>query len=49
MPAEASGNGIAVLGGTFNPLLLECLKDIEGSLQAELKKDYQSDPAELEV
>ena len=35
--------------GTFNPLLLECLKDIEGSLQAELKKDYQSDPAELEV
>ena len=20
MPAEASGNGIAVLGGTFNPL-----------------------------
>lgn len=35
--------------GTFNPLLLECLKDIEGSLQAELKKDYQSGPAELEV
>ena len=35
--------------GTFNPLLLECLKDIEGSLQAELKRDYQSDPAELEV
>ena len=35
--------------GTFNPLLLECLKDIEGSLQAELKKDYHSDPAELEV
>ena len=35
--------------GTFNPLLLECLKDIEGSLQAELKKDYQSAPAELEV
>ena len=35
--------------GAFNPLLLECLKDIEGSLQAELKKDYQSDPAELEV
>lgn len=35
--------------GTFNPLLLECLKDIEGSLQTELKKDYQSDPAELEV
>lgn len=35
--------------GTFNPLLLECLKDIEGSLQAELKKDYQSDPAEFEV
>ena len=33
----------------INPLLLECLKDIEGSLQAELKKDYQSDPAELEV
>ena len=35
--------------GAFNPLLLECLKDIEGSLQAELKKDYRSDPAELEV
>lgn len=35
--------------GTFNPLLLECLKDIEGSLQAELKKDYRSAPAELEV
>ena len=35
--------------GAFNPLLLECLKDIEGSLQAELKKDYQSDPAELDV
>ena len=35
--------------GTFNPLLLECLKDIEGSLQAELKKDYQSDPAKFEV
>ena len=35
--------------GTFNPLLLECLKDIEGSLQAELKKDYHSDPAELEI
>ena len=35
--------------GAFNPLLLECLKDIEGSLQAELKKDYQSDPAELKV
>lgn len=35
--------------GTFNPLLLKCLKDIEGSLQAELKKDYQSDPAELKV
>lgn len=35
--------------GAFNPLLLECLKDIEGSLQAELKKDYHSDPAELEV
>lgn len=35
--------------GTFNPLLLECLKDIAGSLQAELKKDYQSDPAEFEV
>lgn len=35
--------------GAFNPLLLECLKDIEGSLQAELKKDYHSAPAELEV
>lgn len=35
--------------GAFNPLLLECLKDIEGSLQAELKKDYHSDPAELEI
>ena len=27
--------------GTFNPLLLECLKDIQGNLQEELKKTAQ--------
>ncbi len=26
--------------GTFNPLLLECLKDIQANLQEELKNDY---------
>ena len=36
MPAEASGNGIAVLGGTFNPLLLECLVEIQDVLKAEI-------------
>ena len=30
--------------GTFNPLLLECLRDIEGSLQEELESDYHSGP-----
>jgi len=32
--------------GNFNPLLLECLRDMQATLQEELKADYQSDYSE---